>query len=214
MVPDTNSSEQTSLYREIDELCVTARECYARGWVPATSGNFSVRWGSRVYITATGLDKGTLKPEDLLEIDMAGAVLGGKGRPSAETSLHTVIYGERVHARAIVHVHSIWNTLLSGRFEGEGFVALRGYELLKGLAGVATHEHEERVPIVANTQEYGLLAEKLKVALHDYGDAHGVLLSRHGLYTWGESVAEARRHMEALEFLFEVEGRRIFGHPA
>ena len=132
MVPDSRLPDQEVLQREIDELCATARGCYARGWVPATSGNFSVRWGSRVYITATGLDKGTLTPVDLLEIDMDGAVLGGKGRPSAETSLHVVIYRERVHARAILHVHSVWNTLLSGRFVGEGHVALRGYELAEG----------------------------------------------------------------------------------
>lgn len=206
MVPDT-----ASLEREIEDLCATARGCYARGWVPATSGNFSVRWGSRIFITPTGLDKGKLAPEDLLEIDLDGAMHGGKGRPSAETSLHTVIYRERVHARAILHVHSVWNTLLSGRFTGDGFVSLNGYELLKGLSGVSTHEHTERVPIIENTQEYAPLAEKLKTVLIANGDAHGVLLSRHGLYTWGESVAEARRHLEALEFLFEVEGRRVFG---
>lgn len=211
MVPDTRLSDQDLLKREIEELCATARWCYGRGWVPATSGNFSVRWGSRVFITPTGLDKGTLTPEDLLELDMDGAVLGGKGRPSAETSLHTVIYRERAHARSILHVHTVWNTLLSGRFESEGRVTLRGYELLKGLAGVTTHEHEEHVPIIANTQDYAPLAEKLKAVLQENGDAHGVLLSRHGLYTWGESVAEARRHLEALEFLFEVEGRRVFG---
>ncbi|HMG84716.1 MAG TPA: methylthioribulose 1-phosphate dehydratase [Terracidiphilus sp.] len=197
--------------QEIEQLCATARACYARGWVPATSGNFSVRWGSRISITPTGLDKGTLVQQDLLEIDMNGSVLGGHGRPSAETSLHTVIYRERPEARAIVHVHTIWNTLLSGRFAGEGSVCISGYELLKGLAGVTTHEHTECVPIVANSQEYDALAEDLGEALREHPDAHGVLLSRHGLYTWGESVAEARRHLEALEFLFEVEGRRIFG---
>ena len=214
MVPDTRLPDQEILQLEIEEVCATARGCYARGWVPATSGNFSVRWGTRIYITPTGLDKGTLTAEDLLEIDMDGAVLGGTGRPSAETSLHTVVYRERIHARAILHVHTIWNTLLSGRFVGDGQVVLRGYELLKGLSGVATHEHTERVPIIENTQEYASLAEKLNVALHQFGDAHGVLLSRHGLYTWGESVAEARRHLEALEFLFEVEGRQLFGQPA
>jgi len=213
MVPDTDSGDQDLLRREIEELCATARQCYARGWVPATSGNFSVRAGDRVFITASGLDKGRLTPEDLLEIDMNGAVLSGKRRPSAETELHRVIYGTRQNVGSVLHVHSVWNTLLSGRFEGDcdGFIALRGYELLKGLAGVTTHEHEERVPIIANTQEYAVLAEKLRATLEEHGAAHGVLLSRHGLYTWGESVAEARRHLEALEFLFEVEGRRVFG---
>jgi methylthioribulose-1-phosphate dehydratase len=206
--------EAQSEAQEIEQLCATARACYARGWVPATSGNFSVRWGSRIAITPTGLDKGLLVPQDLLEIDMNGSVLGGRGRPSAETSLHTVIYRERPHARAMLHVHTIWNTLLSGKSAAAGHVSLAGYELLKGLAGVATHDHTERVPIIANTQEYTALSEQFREALRNDPHAHGVLLSRHGLYTWGESVAEARRHLEALEFLFEVEGRQLFGQPA
>ncbi|MGA8085754.1 MAG: methylthioribulose 1-phosphate dehydratase [Terracidiphilus sp.] len=199
--------------QEIEQLCATARECYARGWAPATSGNFSVRWGSRIAITPTGLDKGVLVPQDLLEIDMNGSVLGGRGRPSAETSLHTVIYRERAHARAILHVHTIWNTLLSARFDPRGYIIIEGYELLKGLSGVTTHEHIEKIPIIENSQKYEVLAIEFEEVLRAYPDAHGVLLSRHGLYTWGESVAEARRHLEALEFLFEAEGRRLFGQP-
>ena len=210
MVPDKQFADH-ELQREIDELCATARQCYARGWAPATSGNFSVRWGSRIFITPTGLDKGTLIAENLLEIDMDGAAIASAGKPSAETSLHTVIYRERVHARAILHVHTVWNTLLSSKFLSAGCVAMQGYELLKGLAGVATHEHTERVPIIENTQEYASLAEHLSDVLRSSKAAHGVLLSGHGLYTWGESVAEARRHLEALEFLFEVEGRRLTG---
>jgi len=193
---------------EVEALCATARWCYARGWVPATSGNFSVRAGHHIFITPTGLDKGTLMPADLLEIDPEGRAVAGKGKPSAETGLHTVIYRERPKAHAILHVHTIWNTLLSGRFVEAGFVAIEGYELLKGLAGVSTHEHLEKVPILGNTQDYGLLSANLAGALHGFPGAHGVLLSRHGLYTWGESVAEARRHLVALEFLFEVEARR------
>jgi methylthioribulose-1-phosphate dehydratase len=209
MVPDADI-----LSLEVEALCATARWCYARGWVPATSGNFSVRSGGRIFITPTGLDKGKLTPADLLEIDLEGRAVSGHGRPSAETSLHTVIYRERIHARAILHVHTIWNTLLSGKFVSLGYVPLQGYELLKGLTGVSTHEHTERVPIIANTQVYTGLAAQLSDVLRENADAHGVLLSRHGLYTWGESVAEARRHLEVFEFLFEVEGRQLFNQPA
>jgi methylthioribulose-1-phosphate dehydratase len=209
------SEDAHFLETEIQELCATARACYARGWVPATSGNFSVRSGSRIFITPSGLDKGNLTPAEFLEIDLDGMAISGQGRPSAETGLHTVIYSiEGFRARAILHVHTVWNTLLSGRFLSNGHVPLRGYELLKALSGVSSHEHTERVPIIENTQDYGLLAKHLREVLRDNPDAHGVLLSRHGLYTWGESVAEARRHLEALEFLFEVEGRRIFSQPA
>jgi methylthioribulose-1-phosphate dehydratase len=155
------------------------------------------------------LDKVALAPGDLLEIDMEGRGVAGRGKPSAETGLHTVIYRERPGARAILHVHTIWNTLLSGMFAQTGQVLLEGYELLKGLSGVTTHEHQERVPILENTQDYAVLADQLAHALRQNPQAHGVLLSWHGLYTWGDSVAEARRHLEALEFLFEVEGRRF-----
>ena len=209
MVPNTESFQE-----EIEAVCATARWCYARGWAPATSGNFSVRSGAHILITPTGLDKGTLTPADLLEIDLEGRAIGGHGKPSAETGLHTVIYRDRHEARAILHVHSIWNTILSGHFAGKGYVSLEGYELLKGLAAVSSHTHRERVPIIGNSQNYDELSAHLAATLQDHQQAHGVLLSRHGLYTWGGAVAEARRHLEALEFLFEVEGRRLLGQPA
>jgi methylthioribulose-1-phosphate dehydratase len=212
MVPDTPLHLQDQLQREIEELCSTARQCYARGWVPATSGNFSLRSGDRVFITGSGLDKGKLTPENMLEIDLDGAVLGGHGRPSAETALHLVIYRERANAGAILHVHSVWNTLFSSQSDPRGYLPIEGYELLKALSGVTSHDHIEKVPIIENSQDYDILAIDFDEVLKAYNNAHGVLLSRHGLYTWGESVAEARRHLEALEFLFEVEGRRVFGH--
>jgi methylthioribulose-1-phosphate dehydratase len=209
------TSGPVSSAAEIDALCATARWCASRGWVPATSGNFSVRADERIFITATGLDKGALTPADLLEIDLEGRAVGGQGKSSAETGLHTVIYRDRPEARAILHVHSIWNTLLSGRFAVQGYLAIEGYELLKALSGVTTHAHLEQIPILENTQNYGALSASLASTLLLHPRAHGVLLSRHGLYTWGNLVAEARRHLEALEFLFEVEGRRLFaaGQP-
>jgi methylthioribulose-1-phosphate dehydratase len=202
-----------------EDLCEAARWCSNRGWVPATAGNFSFRTatadGGRIFITASGLDKGTITPADLLEIDADCKVLAGAGRPSAETSLHGVIYRDRPDARAIFHVHSIWNTLLSDRFARgdmrESAVPLEGYEVLKALTGVSTHEHRELVPVLENSQDYEGLSARLTEVLRVFPHAHGVLLRRHGLYTWGESIAGARRHLEVLEFLFEVEARRLMG---
>ncbi len=204
-----------ALESEIERLCASARWCYGRGWVPATSGNFSVRvvdrQSERIFITPSGLDKGIVTPAHLLEVDQEGQVLKGHGNPSAETGLHMEIYRARPEMGAILHVHTVWNTLVSGRYAGQDCVPIEGYEILKGLAGVATHEHVERIPLIENTQDYAALAVKMGEAVGKHADAHGVLLSRHGLYTWGQSVADARRHLEALEFLFEVEGRRMMG---
>ena len=206
-----------ALAKEIDALCVAARWCYSRGWVPATSGNFSARIADgpaeRIFITPTGLDKSMVAPSDLLEVDREGRPLTSSGSPSAETGLHLVIYHARPQARAILHVHTVWNTLLSAHYTPASHVSIEGYEILKGLSGVSTHTHVERIPLLQNTQDYSALCSQMAHALSSYPEAHGVLLSRHGLYTWGQSVAEARRHLEALEFLFEVEGRRLTAGP-
>jgi methylthioribulose-1-phosphate dehydratase len=200
-----------------EELCNAAPECARRGWVPATSGNFSFRQAAsgRIFITASGLDKGAITPDDLLEINSECVVLAGAGKPSAETNLHGVIYRTFPEVQAIFHVHTVWNTLLSDRFAGSrggpGAVSLEDYELLKAFSNVATHEHRELVPILENSQDYVALAHELDAALKNYRAAHGVLLRRHGLYTWGESIAGTRRNLEALEFLFEVESRRLSG---
>ncbi|HZP03318.1 MAG TPA: methylthioribulose 1-phosphate dehydratase [Terracidiphilus sp.] len=208
------AGELDLLQSEAESLCATARWCYARGWVPATSGNFSVRRNARILITPSGLDKGTLQQTDLIEIAGDGHVVAGAGKPSAETALHLVLYRARPEAGSILHVHSVWNTLISGHYAAQDYVPLEGYEILKGLSGVTTHTHLERVPLLENTQDYAVLSAQLENALAQNPTAHGVLLSRHGLYTWGQSVAEARRHLEALEFLFEVETRRLFSKEA
>ena len=200
---------------EIEALCALAHECARRGWVPATAGNFSVRdaESGAIFITRSGLDKGRVTAEDLLALDANGLVTHGEGKPSAEAGLHVVVYRERPQAQAIAHVHTVWNTLLSKRCAAAGHVAIEGYELEKALSGVETHRHRERIPVIANAQDYRVVAEEMRSALDRHPRAHGVLLSGHGLYTWGTSVAEARRHLEALEFLFEVECRRRMSEP-
>ena len=198
-------------FKELSEsLSEAGYEFYRRGWVLGTSGNFSAlvtRDPFRLCITASGNDKGALDETHFLEIDDNDDVLQGFGRPSAETLLHLTIYRMRPKAGAILHTHSVWGTILSDRFFENGAIEIEGYEMLKGLAGVRTHEHTELVPIVENSQDYVALAHVIETVLRDNPRCHGVYLRRHGLYTWGDSVAEARRHIEIFEFLFEVLGR-------
>jgi len=193
-------------------LCEIGREFYGRGWVYGTSGNFSARVADdplRLAITSSGLDKGALTEADILEIDAEARVLRGGGRPSAETSLHLVLV-EQAGAGAVLHTHSVWGTLLSDRHGPSRGFALEGYEMLKGLGGVSTHEHREWVPILENSQDYVALSSTLSSLLREHPRSHGVLLRKHGLYTWGRDLDEARRHVEILEFLFEAEARSQF----
>jgi methylthioribulose-1-phosphate dehydratase len=102
--------------------------------------------------------------------------------------------------------------LLSNAHASEGGVKISGYEMLKGLAGVRTHDHEEWLPILENSQDMTELAERLSTLLSEQPNAHGFLLRGHGLYTWGASIQEAKRHIEILEFLLEVTGRTRFAN--
>jgi methylthioribulose-1-phosphate dehydratase len=187
-------------------LAETGKGFYARGWVLGTSGNFSAVVSQeplRVAITSTGLDKGTLAPGQFLEMDEEANVVRGAGRPSAEALLHLAIVRER-KAGAVLHTHSVWSTVLSGTHAQQGGIALEGYEMLKGLEGVRTHKHREWLPIIENSQDMAELAELVSKTLETSPGIHGFLLKEHGLYTWGASLPEAKRHVEILEFLMEV----------
>jgi methylthioribulose-1-phosphate dehydratase len=189
-----------------EELALAGRGFYARGWALGTSGNFSAvisRDPMRLAITATGLDKGALEPGHFLEIDAGNDVIRGNGKPSAEALLHLAIVRE-LNAGAVLHTHSVWSTLLSGTQAAQGGIAIEGYEMLKGLAGVRTHQHREWLPILENSQDMGQLADNVSTTLRQTPGIHGFLLRQHGLYSWGASLQEAKRHVEILEFLMEV----------
>jgi methylthioribulose-1-phosphate dehydratase len=177
-----------------------------------TSGNFSVvvrRDPLRLLITASGRDKGRLGGGDFAVVGDDGQPLDPNApRPSAETLLHAEI-ARQADVGAVLHTHSVWSTLLSDQARRVGAVVIEGYEMLKGLAGVGSHEHRLRLPVFDNTQDIPALARELRrrLAAGDPDLRHGFLLRRHGLYTWGRDLDEACRHVEVLEFLFEVVGR-------
>ena len=192
------------------ELAELSHNFYARGWVLGTSGNFSAvlsREPLRLAITPSGVDKGALTADEILLIDERGEVVSNHpAKPSDETPLHLMIATNR-SAGAVLHTHSVWSTSLSNLHAGDGGLAIEGYEMSKGLAGVRTHQHQEWLPIVDNSQDMNALAEEVSATLNRLPTAHGVLLRGHGLYTWGQNLREAKRHVEILEFLMEAVGR-------
>jgi methylthioribulose-1-phosphate dehydratase len=191
-------------------LAALGRRFYDRGWVLGTSGNFSAvvsRRPLRLAITASSVHKGTLSRRQILEVDDRARVRpASAGRSSAETLLHLEILKTR-EAGAILHTHSVWSTILSDLHASTGGLAIQGFEMLKGLDGVKTHEHREWIPVVENDQDMPRLAANVRRVLGDHPSAHAFLIRRHGLYTWGRTIADAERHVEILEFLFEALGK-------
>jgi methylthioribulose-1-phosphate dehydratase len=193
------------------QLAEVGRECYARGWALGTSGNFSAvarRNPLTLAITTSGVDKGLLEPSQIVEIDEQGRILRGTGTPSAEATVHLAIVRAR-GAGAVLHTHSIWSTILSDAgSDAAGGLAIEGYEMLKGLNGVRTHEHREWLPIVENTQDWSAAVPRIEATLRENPEVHGFLIRRHGLYTWGRDLLAAKRQVEIFEFLLEVMGRK------
>jgi methylthioribulose-1-phosphate dehydratase len=191
------------------DLAAIGRFVAARGWVPATAGNFSCRIdATHAAVTRSGIDKGNIRPEDLVAVPLAGELPAGA---SAETPLHVARYRRDPGVGAVVHVHTVAATVLSRADAAQGFVELDGFEMHKSLRGVTTHESTLRLPVFANDQDTGRLAERIEASLAADPPVPGYLLAGHGLYAWGPAMADAQRHLEGLEFLLQcsLEERRL-----
>lgn len=195
-------------------LMELGKEFHMRGWSLGTSSNYSVVVNENPFellITASGRDKSCLTEDEFVLVgDDGDPICSGQPKSSAETLLHVEL-ARRPGIGSVLHTHSVWGTILSDHYAQDGFLGITGYEMLKGLVGITTHEHTELVRIYPNTQNIPDLAARLSDDLDDNvpGLTHGLLLQNHGLYTWGKDLDEARRHVEVFEFLFEVMGRKL-----
>lgn len=200
--------------QQIDALRDVGQLFYQRDWSLGTSSNYSVvvqRDPLLLLITASGKDKRSLSRDDFVLVDETGSPTDASlPKPSAETLLH-VVAAQQPNVGAVLHTHSVWGTILSDLGFASGGLAIEGYEMLKGLDGNRTHDHRQWVEIFENTQDIPALAKVVRARFADAENPlrHGYLIRRHGLYTWGRDLAEARRHVEIFEFLFEVVARRL-----
>ncbi len=212
----TPASEANEWTPQATQLCRVISEFHSRGLCLGTSGNFSVvvnRDPFRLLITPSGLDKGRLDPDDLVAVGPDGRPVSEGSRPaSAETILHCTI-AVLGNAGSVLHVHSVRDTLLGEHFVSEGGFAITGYEMLKGLAGVRGHEARVFVPVLPNSQDMEAVAREVRQLLERDRQLPGFLLAGHGLYTWGDTLDQAKTHVEVLEFLFECLAARTHFRP-
>lgn len=193
-----NYSEQ--FFHLADALIYAGKIIDSKGWCPATSGNFSARLDDgTIAITVSGKHKGQLQHTDIMLIDALGNSLDGK-IPSAETLLHVQLYQRFSDVHAVLHPHSLNSTVISTKHKKR--VLLKNYELLKAFSGISTHESRVNIPIFANTQNISQLAQQVDEYMDLHDDIYAYLIAGHGLYTWGASVDETLRYLEALDFLF------------
>lgn len=192
-------------YSLADALIYAGKVIDSKGWCPAKSGNFSARLeDGTIAITVSGKHKGQLQSDDIMLVDALGNSLDGKV-PSAETMLHIQLYQRFSDVNAVLHTHSLNSTLIS--MQGKKKITLKNYELLKVFSGITTHESRVVVPIFANSQNIAQLSENIDDYMDSNDEIYAYLIEGHGLYTWGDSIEESLRYLDALDFLFTCELR-------
>jgi methylthioribulose-1-phosphate dehydratase len=213
-----NSNEKQAAFTQLREIKTTLA---ARGWFPATSGNLSIRLGSpkpdqennsfQFAITASGKDKSINTEEDFLLVNEAGKpVEETKLKPSAETLIHCGIY-RLTGCGAIFHVHTVYNNIISELNAHKQAITVKGVELIKGL-NIWEEDAEIEIPVLPNYAEIPRIAELISGRIDPKIPA--IVLRNHGIYAWGANAFEAKRHLEAFEFLFEYLYRwEALGNP-
>ncbi|MDO6683157.1 MULTISPECIES: methylthioribulose 1-phosphate dehydratase [unclassified Oceanobacter] len=186
------------------DLCRYGKQLYDRDWSPATSSNYSVRLNEHgCALTSSGKHKGELTPADILAVDWQGQAWTA-GKPSAETLLHTQLYQRDPAIGAVLHTHSKAAVVLS-HIHPTSELILSGWELLKAFSGQTSHHCQMVIPVFDNDQDIHRLAQQVEQRMQASQQGHAYLIRGHGVYTWGQNLAECMRHLEALEHLFDYQ---------
>ena len=207
--PRVDDAPQPAIAPAARALTQAMAAIYGRGWCDGTGGNFSCvlqHEPLRLLMAPSGVHKGAVAPEALIEVDGQGTVVRGSGKASAETALHLAIV-EQCQAGAVLHTHSQAGTLLSQWGLPQGHLELRDLEMLKGLSGITTHACSVQLPVLANDQNLQRLSSLAAPLLPQA--PQGLLIAGHGLYAWGDTLPNAMRHLEILEFLLEQHWRQL-----
>ncbi|MBB5323916.1 methylthioribulose-1-phosphate dehydratase [Anoxybacillus tepidamans] len=184
------------------ELADVKKELAARDWFFATSGNLSIKVTDdplTFFVTASGKDKRKQTDEDFLLVDALGQPAEATHlKPSAETLLHVEIY-KKTKAGCALHVHTIDNNVISELYGDDGEVVFTGQEIIKAF-GLWEEDAVFRIPIIRNHAHIPTLAAEFSKHAHE--DAGAVLIRNHGITVWGRNAFEAKKFLEACEFLF------------
>lgn len=193
------------LVSRIHELSEIKEELAVRDWFMGTSGNLAIKVQDepvQFLVTASGKDKRKKTNEDFLLVDGEGKPIGlTNAKPSAETLLHCEIYGKS-NAGCSLHVHTVANNVISELFADEGKVVFQGQELIKAY-GLWEEDAVWSIPIIQNYSHIPTLAKTMAAYVND--DKGAVLIRNHGITVWGKDGFEAKKILEACEFLFQYQ---------
>ncbi len=174
------------------EILATGRKIYQRGLVAANDGNLSVRVSENaLWVTPTGVSKGTMTEEMLVKLDLDGNCLEGTHKPSSETKMHLRIYQEDPLIRAVVHAHPPVATAFAAAGIPLDRPILQEAVVQLGTVPVAPFALPGSQGVADSVAPY---CKKYRALLLEY----------HGAVTWGDTMEQAHYRLECLEQLATV----------
>ena len=195
----------TAFQERWQELADIKDELALRDWFMGTSGNLAIKVQDaplKFLVTASGKDKRKRTAEDFLLVDASGkAVDETPLKPSAETLLHCAIYG-KTRAGCSLHIHTVANNVISEIYGDQGKIDFKGLELIKAF-GLWEEDAVLTIPIIPNHAHIPHLTEEFEKYLS--ADSGAVLIRNHGITVWGKDPFEAKKLLEASEFLFQYQ---------
>jgi len=196
---------------EVKELiCELCRQFFNAGWVTGTGGSISIRHEDKIFMTPSGVQKERIKADELFAVDIKGAIThtpcqkpGGRAPKLSDCApLFLHAYQQR-NAGAVLHSHAACCNIVTTLFEGYSEFKISHQEMIKGIDG---HGYFDQlvVPIIENTAWEHELADSLGETIAKYPKSPAVLVRRHGMYVWGNTWEQAKRHGECLHYLFDI----------
>jgi L-fuculose-phosphate aldolase len=175
-----------------EEIVRYGHMLHQRGFVAAMDGNLSTRLkGDRILVTPTGLSKGAMRPTDMVIVDLEGNRVAGRRNVTSEIGMHLLIYRERPDVQAIVHAHPPTAT----GFAAAGIALTEPLvcEVVMGLGCIPLARY--------GTPGTSELAQTLEPYVPNY-DA--ILMSNHGVVTYGDTLEHAYMKMETVEHFAQI----------
>jgi L-fuculose-phosphate aldolase len=174
------------------EICAVGRWLLEHGYIVSTEGNISVRLsGDRVLTSPSGCSKGWMSPSHLVVTDMEGRRISGSHTPSSELAMHLLIYRLRPEVNAVCHAHPVVATGFAAAAEPLNKAILCEMVVALGTVPLARYG-------TPGTPE---LAAALEPLVPHY-DA--ILMSNHGVVTYGTDLLSAFHRMELVEHYAHV----------
>lgn len=175
-----------------EELIKISHRIYEKEFVAAYDGNLSVRTkNNTVLITRSAVCKGELEIDDIIEIDLTGRIVSGKGKISTENKIHLLLYNHRPDVNAVIHAHPIYSTAIASSknlFEKPVFpevvLTIGRIPLCKYSTPSTSELTESMIPFIADSKVF--------------------LLENHGVVSAGENLTHAYYLLEKLEHTAKI----------